>query len=193
MQPKPGGKKLPKWFWVVGLGAAILIGLYLRNRSSSSGSSQQATSSQSAGTGGATDVTSNPYFYTNSGAYPDPYGYGSSPYGMGSLSGGYGLPSGFDPTSFEEGITYQQSQGSQLTTLPNWLSPDQSTALGANLQAPVATPANGGTPAQVTINITPHTTGRKPGQANTSGRRVNNGRHTHPAHKPKDKKVKHHA
>lgn len=161
MQPK--GKKLPKWFWIVGLGAAIVIGLYLRSRSQSS---NQATNSQQTST--PTDVTSNPYYYTASGAYPDTnipaadY-YGASPYGMGSFTGGLGLPSGFDPTSFEEGITYaQQSLGSNLTT------PVTTDAPGT---AAIPTPVGSNGPASITLNISP-AYGKTSGKPTTSSRAI---------------------
>jgi len=154
---KPTGKKLPKWFWPVGIVAAIVIGLYLRNRSKS-----QPASSQQQGT--ATDVTSNPYYYTASGGYSDPYGTGgASPYGAASLAGSYGLPAGFDPTSFEEGITYGQQQ---LGAIPNPSPTTDSTG-----SAPVPTVANGGTPANITINVTPTKGTRTSGRPSTSGRR----------------------
>ena len=167
--PKVGGKKLPKQFWIIGIAAALVIGLYLRSRSQAS---SQTTSSQQTGT--ATDVTSNPYAYTASGAYPDTnipaYDYyGSSPYGMSSLSGNNGLPTGFDPTSFEEGITYAQGQ----LGLPT---------LDASGAAPITSPVGGtpGVPGSITLNIG-STAGKVSGKPNHSGKAKQ------PAAKPKPK------
>lgn len=169
MQNQPKGKKLPKWFWIVGLGAAIVIGLYLRSRSQSANNS--AASSQQSGT--ATDVTTDPYAYTASGAYPDTnipaadY-YGASPYGVDSLTSGLGLPSGFDPTSFEEGITYaQQSLGTPNLTTPVTTDSPGTAAI------PTASGSNG--PASITLNISP-TYGKTSGKPAASAKAIT----THP-------------
>jgi len=155
--PKVGGKKLPKQFWIIGIGAALIIGLYLRSRSSS----QAATSSQASST--PTDVTSSPYTYTAGGAYPDLVDqYGSSPYGVSSLLGNSGLPNGFDPTSFEEGITYDQQNlgGGQALTLP---------ASSAAIPTPTA---GGGIPGAITVNLGAITAGKTSGKPIQSARKV---------------------
>jgi hypothetical protein len=163
------GKKLPKWFWPVGIGVAVILGLWLRSRSQSN--SQQQTSNT------ASDITSSPYYYTASGAYPDTnvpaseYYYGSSPYGVSSFLGNNGLPTGFDPTSFQEGISYAQSQG---TTLNDVLS-----------TAPLATPitSQSSVPGNITINLPP-SKGQQTGSPKVSGRRKGAGVHKPVHHKP---------
>lgn len=193
--PAVKGKKLPKWFWPVGIGVALIIGLYLRNRSQSN----QATNAQQTGT--STDVTSNPYYYSGSGAYPDYAGYGTSPYDMGIYSGlGTG---GIDPTSFAEGIAYEQSQGlSNLGTSPSGDTPTATTPVGtASTPTPVG--ASPGTPGGITVNLGPTITrspgSRLPGKPATSGRSGNPKHSANPGgaggfaqkiHKPKPKKKK---
>lgn len=178
------GKKLPKSFWIIGIGAALVIGLYLRSRSSSS-SSSAATPSTSA------DVTSQPYTYTSGGAYPtdtlDPST--GVPWAQEALQGSLlgnsgltGLPSGFDPTSFQEGISYAQNS----LGLPSMVTSDTTNS------APVPLPltVTGPSPALASIEAGVHK-GSRTGRPHVSGRRHPGSTHpthrTHTTHKKKKK------
>jgi hypothetical protein len=146
--PGKAAKKIPKWFWPVGIGVALVIGLYLRSRNNS------ATASGSTSTNGetpASDVTGEPYTYDSSGATPDSQDI--DPYG--SLEGSTGTGSTFDPTSFEEGEEIAQQELGEVST--------------GNVPATVgSTP---GTPGNINITIPP-AHGKTSGKPVKSGRRV---------------------
>jgi hypothetical protein len=124
----------------VGIGVALVIGLYLRSRSSSS-SSGSSTSGETP----ATDVTGQPYAYDSSGAYPDPQSI--NPYG--SLYGSTGAGDGtFDPTSFEEGEEIAQQQLGEVssTSVPSTVGGSPGTPGNINITIPAAHGKTSGKP-----------------------------------------------
>lgn len=125
---------LPRWAWGAILLVAIL--LYLRHRSKQQ--SQDAAQN-------ATD----PYSSYNTGSYVD----SGQPYGDMASGGTYplggGLGSGFDPTSFQEGLTYGQGFGTSNNSGP---ASDGSVPTGDGTGSGNAVP-----PAQGDTNITVNT------------------------------------
>lgn len=142
LKGKAGG--LPKGVWVGLVVVAVALGLYLRNRASNSQSQASTT---------PPDTTSPPtYVDTSQGGSSSG---APSPYDIQSLLGTNGLPAGFDPTSFSEGITYAQ----------------QDLGLGPLGTSDVAS-NGGGSSAPVNVTITaPPAKGRHTGKPNVSGRR----------------------
>lgn len=144
---------LPRWAWGA-IVLTLLIFLYLRHRSQQSQDNAQ----------NATD----PYSSYNSQGQVAGAGY---PYDSSAVGGTYplggGLGSGFDPTSFQEGLTYGQGFG---TSNNSGNQSDGSVPTGGDTGSGDAVPpAQGDT--QITVNIPDGSGSTGPGGGRAGSRR----------------------
>lgn len=93
---------MPRWAWIA-IAVVVLGYLYYRRQQAAASTDQTAT---------------DPYSSYNTQGYVDQ----GQPYGDTSTAGAYplggGLGSGFDPTSFQEGLTYGQGLGTSQAPIP---------------------------------------------------------------------------
>lgn len=163
MQPS-AAKKVPKWFWPVGIGVALVLGLYLRSRSQASAAASSAPAAASS------DVTGPPESYTSGDSYLDGEVDPTTgiPYAAEMLGSEYSSPytASVDPNT---GVPYATEIGNIEDTIAN-LNPTGA-GTGTTSAAPVASTNGGTSPVAVQIN-TGQTAGSTSGKPNVSAKRA---------------------